>query len=100
MKFNIETFEKVSEFGEIEKFEKQVRTPGFVGDDAESRVVFYKAFGKMWRVSRIGTLGWNVCEYSPDGRPVRRASSENMSYFDSEQDAHECAKQWVMEFAN
>lgn len=99
MKFDINTFEKVAEFGEIEKFEKEVKTPGYPDSEKNTRMVVYKAFGKMWRVARIGTVGWNVCEYDESGKPVRRASSQNLEYFDDEADAHECAKSWVMQFA-
>lgn len=92
---NFDKYELVAEQDGVEKFERTVRTPGWSGEAAECKKTLYRAFGRVWKVSRISTKGWNVSEYDEDGRPVRRSSSDG--YFDSAEAAHECAKSWVME---
>jgi hypothetical protein len=95
----INDFEKVKELGPINKFAKTVQTPGYPEDQAESRTVIYEAGDRYYKVCRVSTLGWNVTEYDSDRRPIRRASSENLGYIDTEDNAHDLARKWVKEYA-
>jgi len=93
VQIDLDDYEKMGTVGPITKFERSLKTPGC---SDEAREVFYEA-GHYFRVSRISTLGWSVTEYDENGHVLRRSASENMGYFDSEEAAHETAKEWVEE---
>lgn len=95
MNIELDGYDKMAEFGPVQKFERLVKTPGV---DGENRKVFYKTKDRFWKVSRISTLGWSVTEYDEKGRPKRRSSSYNLDYFDTEAEAHALAKEWVQEY--
>ncbi|AGM11495.1 hypothetical protein M199_gp171 [Halogranum tailed virus 1] len=99
VKINLDDYDKAAEFGPVTKFEQTVRTPGWPDDEAECRKVMYEA-GHYFKVARISTLGWGVTEYNENGRPIRRSSSENLGYFDNEEDAHAQAREWVEEYVS
>jgi len=100
VKLKLDEYEKAAEFGAVTKFEQTVRTPGWPEDEAECRKVLYDADGHYFKVARISTLGWGVTEYNEKGRPIRRSASQNLGYFDSAEEAHKQAREWVEEYAS
>lgn len=86
-------FEKVDEFGPVEKHTRDVDVPVGADSEAETQTV-YTANGHTICVRRLSTLGWTLSHWDESGTLVHRVGSHE-GYFEDEPSAHESARQRV-----
>lgn len=93
MGVTVSDFEKVDEFGPVEKLQREVRTPVKNGVEA-NRMVLYRAGGYVVKVAKVSTYGWGVTLYEEgEDLPENRCNR----YFDEEGSAHQRAREYIEE---
>ena len=89
----MEDFNKVAEHGPVSKLQKPVKTPMPDGPE-ENHITRYVVEGKgNVKVSKLSNLGWSVKVYGHD--EAYKLNPDNR--FDTEEKAHEEAKELVKE---